>query len=58
MEGKYLLQEEGGGGTWEKWYCLNRMLKKSKDRWQIILKNTSKQNIIENSNSNNTDQWL
>ena len=35
----------------QKWYCLNRMLKKSRDRWQIILKNTSKQNIIENSNN-------
>ena len=34
----------------EKWYCLNRTLKKSKDLWQICLKNTLSQNIIVNSN--------
>src|SRR5215217_5463705 len=39
-----------------KWYCLGRMLKKSKDRWQICFKHTSNQNTIVNLN-NLTNQW-
>jgi len=35
----------------KKWHCLNSRLNKSKDRWQICLKNTSNQNTTVNLNN-------